>query len=335
MERRNITHKHVFLSKSTSERFPLGDESTEAQEGTVYAPRGLFPRPYPLGKTPKAIIELFLFMGKAVARSLIDGRLMDLNIHPLFFRILRDIPVDLWDVQSVDPQLGATLEKLHSANQTCQDGKVAIDGVLLEDLCLPYTLPGYEDVPFMDSDGSEFVNGTNVGRYIDSVVSGTLQEGVETQICAFREGFESVIPVKMLEIFYEDELDLLLRGTQGCWTIEELSESVNFSHGYSPLCDQARWFLEILSELDDTQRRSFLQFLTGSPRLPPGGIAALSPKLTVVQRLNSREGSSENDLPSVATCVNFLKLPKYGSKEVMKERLTIAFNEGQYAFDLS
>lgn len=78
-------------------------------------------------------------------------------------------------------------------------------------------------------------------------------------------------------------------------------------------------------------------FLVGSPRLPPGGIAALSPKLTVVQRLNSvrTEGDSANDLPSVATCVNFLKLPKYSDKETMKQRLLLAINEGQFAFDLS
>lgn len=208
----------------------------------------------------------------------------------------------------------------------------------MEDICLPFALPGYEDYPLSDGDqssNSDFVHEANLQSYINSVVASTLLEGIEAQVKAFKDGFQSVLPLEMLEIFYDDELDLLLRGSQGCWTVEELSESVHFSHGYSPLCDQARWFLEILSELDEQQRGSFLQFLTGSPRLPPGGIGALSPKLTVVQRLNNAEGASENDLPSVATCVNFLKLPKYGSKEVMKDRLIIAFNEGQYAFDLS
>ena len=283
------------------------------------------------------IIRSFVFMGKAIARSLTDSRLMDLNINPLFFRILRGEPVDMTDIQHIDPQLGISLEKLQTARDLHQsEERIVVEGVTLDDLCLPFSLPGYEDYPLTAEENMpDFVDEHNLQRYIDGVIAATLSDGIEAQIAAFKEGFESVMPVKMLEMFYDDELDLLLRGTHGCWTVEELSECVNFSHGYSALCDQARWFLEILSELDDEQRRSFLQFVTGSPRLPPGGIAALSPKLTVVQRLNNKEGSSENDLPSVATCVNFLKLPKYGSKEVMKERLVIAFNEGQYAFDLS
>lgn len=44
--------------------------------------------------------------------------------------------------------------------------------------------------------------------------------------------------------------------------------------------------LEILQELESTQRRAFLQFVTGSPRLPPGGLASLNPKLTVVRKVS-------------------------------------------------
>jgi len=40
-------------------------------------------------------------------------------------------------------------------------------------------------------------------------------------------------------------------------------------------------------------------------------------------------------LPSVMTCANYLKLPSYSSPEILKERLTTAFNEGQLSFHLS
>jgi len=43
--------------------------------------------------------------------------------------------------------------------------------------------------------------------------------------------------------------------------------------------------LEVLSEFDYEQRRAFLQFVTGAPRLPPGGLAALNPKLTIVRKV--------------------------------------------------
>jgi len=44
-------------------------------------------------------------------------------------------------------------------------------------------------------------------------------------------------------------------------------------------------FLEIIREFGHEQRRAFLQFVTGAPRLPPGGLASLSPILTVVRKV--------------------------------------------------
>ncbi len=40
-------------------------------------------------------------------------------------------------------------------------------------------------------------------------------------------------------------------------------------------------------------------------------------------------------MPSVMTCANYIKLPPYSSKEVMRERLMYAICEGQNSFDLS
>lgn len=40
-------------------------------------------------------------------------------------------------------------------------------------------------------------------------------------------------------------------------------------------------------------------------------------------------------LPSVMTCVNYLKLPDYSSIEVMREKLKLAASEGQHSFHLS
>jgi E3 ubiquitin-protein ligase TRIP12 len=41
-----------------------------------------------------------------------------------------------------------------------------------------------------------------------------------------------------------------------------------------------------MGEFTPEEQRSFLQFVTGAPRLPPGGLAALSPKLTIVRKVN-------------------------------------------------
>lgn len=43
--------------------------------------------------------------------------------------------------------------------------------------------------------------------------------------------------------------------------------------------------LEIMLEFDLEQQRAFLQFVTGAPRLPTGGLASLNPKLTIVRKV--------------------------------------------------
>lgn len=108
-----------------------------------------------------------------------------------------------------------------------------------------------------------------------------------------------------------------------------------------------------MSGYDATTRRAFLQFITGSPKLPIGGMIAatdhaerllslkfigfrgLNPPLTVVRKPHEHPLKADDYLPSVMTCVNYLKLPEYSSKPVMKEKLKVAMQEGVGSFHLS
>ena len=92
--------------------------------------------------------------------------------------------------------------------------------------------------------------------------------------------------------------------------------------------------------------------MTGCPRLPPGGLGGLSPRLTVVRKqpsgvqtsspgkptnpaTNPGTTAADADLPSVMTCANYLKLPPYSSEDIMRARILFAIKEGQCSFDLS
>ena len=71
------------------------------------------------------------------------------------------------------------------------------------------------------------------------------------------------------------------------------------------------------------ERKHFLQFATGCSSLPPGGLANLYPRLTVVKKVDAGDGS----FPSVNTCVHYLKLPDYSSEDIMRDRLLAATQE--------
>jgi E3 ubiquitin-protein ligase TRIP12 len=95
--------------------------------------------------------------------------------------------------------------------------------------------------------------------------------------------------------------------------------------------------IEILTELNVEQQAAFITFLTGSPRLPIGGLKALQPHFTIVRKTAHESGGGSTDglLPSVMTCANYLKLPDYSSKAIMKKQLLVAIYESQGSFFLS
>jgi E3 ubiquitin-protein ligase TRIP12 len=113
---------------------------------------------------------------------------------------------------------------------------------------------------------------------------------------------------------------------------ESLADVMKFDHGYNASSPPIQNLLEIMGEFTPDEQRSFLQFITGAPHLPPGGLAALSPKLTIVRKhptgasgaplgstppgaaLGLGTMLADGDLPSVMTCANYLKLPPYSCK---------------------
>lgn len=61
-----------------------------------------------------------------------------------------------------------------------------------------------------------------------------------------------------------------------CHRVEEvLLDTIKFDHGYTRDSAAASYLVRVLAALDTPDQRRFLRFVTGSPRLPPGGIAAL------------------------------------------------------------
>ncbi|KAK9798991.1 hypothetical protein WJX73_009807 [Symbiochloris irregularis] len=343
-----------------------GDVTTKPDQYLV-APQGLFPAPLPPSQIASKgqVLDRFKLLGRAMAKVLQDTRLLDLPVCYVFFRIALGQSVDLYDVRKVDEGLGASLEKLKAAHTAWKlQGKLQaplyIDGSLIEDLCLTFVLPGCPEYELRPGGTDVVVDASNVGEYVDAVVDALLRSGIQHQMTAFREGFGEVFPLECLKCFHEEEIEVLLCGTCERWTVSMLADTIKFDHGYTSSSTAVQHFLETLAELDSADQRRFLRFVTGCPSLPPGGVAALQPRLTVVRKQSSSAmeapstprhdsasgtprslshtasmGSADGDLPSVMTCANYIKLPPYSTKAVMQERLLFVIREGQCSFDLS
>uniref|UniRef100_A0A0D6QT53 HECT-type E3 ubiquitin transferase n=1 Tax=Araucaria cunninghamii TaxID=56994 RepID=A0A0D6QT53_ARACU len=327
----------------------------------VQASLGLFPRPWlpnadAIGSQFSKVLDYFRLLGRVMAKALQDGRLLDLPLSTAFYKLVLGQELDLYDILSFDTELGTTLQEMQVLVHRkqfleCMPGdygkelsELCFRGVKIEDLCLDFTLPGYPEYALKSGENDTMVNMDNLEEYISLVVDAVVKTGIIPQMEAFRAGFNQVFPISSLQIFAANELDYLLCGRRELWVAETLVDHIKFDHGYTAKSPPIINLLQIMGEFTPEQQRAFCQFVTGAPRLPPGGLAVLNPKLTIVRKHSTANGgvngtaaaeAADGDLPSVMTCANYLKLPPYSSKEVMRDRLLYAISEGQGSFDLS
>nr|KAJ0197852.1 hypothetical protein LSAT_V11C700380650 [Lactuca sativa] len=124
---------------------------------------------------------------------------------------------------------------------------------------------------------------------------------ITRQLEAFRAGFNQVFEASSLQIFSPSELDYLLCGRREMWEADTLVEHIKFDHGYTSKSPVVINLLEIMGEFNPKQQRGFCQFVTGAPRLPPGGLAVLNPKLTIVRKFYLVSDIAVKELIAVAT----------------------------------
>ncbi|XP_070825903.1 E3 ubiquitin-protein ligase TRIP12 isoform X2 [Chaetodon trifascialis] len=341
-----------------------GEEVTLAnpkgsQEGTKYmfSTRGLFAVPFGRTTKPAHIAKIkmkFRFLGKLMAKAIMDFRLLDLPLGLPFYKwmLRHEMSISSHDLVNIDPSVAKSIQHLEDiirqkkrleqdrsqTRETLQQAleSLNMNGCSVEDLGLDFTLPGFPNIELKKGGKDVPVTIYNLEEYLRLVVYWTLNEGVSRQFESFREGFESVFPLHHLQYFYPEELDQLLCGSKSeTWDVKTLMECCRPDHGYTHDSRAVRFLFEVLSSFDAEQQRLFLQFVTGSPRLPVGGFRSLNPPLTIVRKTFESTENPDDFLPSVMTCVNYLKLPDYSSIETMREKLLIAAREGQQSFHLS
>ncbi|CCD27402.1 putative ubiquitin-protein ligase UFD4 NDAI_0K02110 [Naumovozyma dairenensis CBS 421] len=310
----------------------------EQGDDTDYISELLFPAPIDLKADNAKLLELFEFLGTFIGRSMLDSRILDFRFNKLFFEFThkRYRKMDLVDtcndfeslctkLSLVDAQLSRSLHYLYENKG--DDDKIS-------SLTLTFVLPG-TDIELIENGANILVNSINVEDFIAKVLSYVLDTGIVQQLDAFIKGFSKVFPYVGLLSLMPDELVELFGRVEEDWSPKTLYSCISADHGYTIDSPTIHELIAIMADFDGQERRLFTQFLTGSPKLPIGGFRGLKPKFTVVLKHAEYDLTPDQYLPSVMTCANYLKLPKYSDQQIMRSRLKQAMEEGSGAFLLS
>ncbi|XP_047677256.1 E3 ubiquitin-protein ligase HECTD1 isoform X6 [Tachysurus fulvidraco] len=190
--------------------------------------------------------------------------------------------------------------------------------------CPSSKVHGFSTVDLKPNGEDEMVTLDNAEEYVELMFDFSMHIGIQKQMEAFREGFNRVFPMEKLSSFSHKEVQMILCGNQSpSWTAEDIVSYTEPKLGYTRDSPGFLRFVRVLCGMCSDERKAFLQFTTGCSTLPPGGLANLHPRLTIVRKVDATDAS----YPSVNTCVHYLKLPEYSSEEIMRERLLAATME--------
>ncbi|XP_075469292.1 E3 ubiquitin-protein ligase HECTD1 isoform X7 [Ascaphus truei] len=246
-----------------------------------------------------------------------------------FLRDIRELAVKrrhiLGNRSLSEDEKNTQLQELVLKNPLGSGPPVAIEDLGLNfQFCPSSRVYGFTAVDLKPNGEDEMVTIDNAEDYVDLMFDFCMLTGVQKQMEAFRSGFNKVFPMEKLSSFSHEEVQMILCGNQSpSWSSEDIINYTEPKLGYTRESPGFLRFMRVLCSMSSDERKAFLQFTTGCSTLPPGGLANLHPRLTVVRKVDATDAS----YPSVNTCVHYLKLPEYSSEEIMRERLLAATME--------
>jgi E3 ubiquitin-protein ligase HUWE1 len=176
------------------------------------------------------------------------------------------------------------------------------------------------------------VTDANKHEYVKLIVENRLTTAIKDQLNAFLSGFHEIVPLNLVTIFNEKELELLISGVPDI-DIDDWKNNTEY-RGYSASSPQVQWFWRAVRSFDQEERAKLLQFASGTSKVPLEGFANLQ-GIGGKQKFQIHKDFGKTDrLPSAHTCFNQIDLPMYDSYEQLKERLYLAITEAATGFGI-
>ena len=289
---------------------------TRGQDGSTFQPN-------PLSGINQNHLDYFKFAGRVFGKAVVDGQLLDGHFTRSFYKHLLGVPIEYSDIEGVDPDYYKSLSQILDYN--------------LEDIGVELTFSadvqtfGRNEVVDLIPNGRNIaVTDSNKIDYIRLISHHRLTSAIRSQIDNFLEGFHDLVPAELVSMFSPPELELLISGLPDI-DIDELRIQTEYVQ-YRSTDNVILWFWDALYAFSREEKAMFLQFVTGTSKVPLDGFENLQ-GMRGTQKFNiHRAYGDAHALPSAHTCFNQLDLPDYGSHEELRDKLLMAIKEGSEGF---
>ena len=268
------------------------------------------------GPENNLVMNMYMFLGKLMGMAIRSELYLEISLASLIWKVLCDEEVTLDDYRDI---------AYNTIKSRIDDIRAFTDDEL-SGLQLPFTFTSplslntnNEEIQLIEGGEDVMINLANREEYIRLSTQYMLDE-LKPCINAVKAGLTSVIPKSMLRLLTGKQLEDYVCG-DAVINLEVLKKNTRYS-GYRESDDLIKWFWSILTtEYNNDDIRQLIKFSWGRSRLPSS-----QDKYNFEIALMSCDDDKAIDgkLPVSHTCSFQIDLPRYSSREILKEKLTFA-----------
>ncbi|XP_060677257.1 probable E3 ubiquitin-protein ligase HERC1 isoform X2 [Hemiscyllium ocellatum] len=258
-------------------------------------------------------LQQFKFLGILMAVAIRTKKPLDLHLAPFVWKQLCSIPLSSEDLEEVDLLYVRNLYGILNLDNSGITEENFLEMIPLDSF-VGQSANG-KVVPIIPGGSSIPLTFGNRKEYVERAIEYRLHE-LDQQVAAIRQGMSAIVPVPLLSLLTERQLEQLVCGMPEV-NVDTLKKVVRY-RDIAENHQLLNWLWQTLQEFSNEERVLFLRFVSGRSRLPANP-ADITQKFQIIKVDRPVDG-----LPTAQTCFFQLRLPPYSSQEVMAERLRYA-----------
>ena len=139
-------------------------------------------------------------------------------------------------------------------------------------------------------------------EYVSLVCQHRMTTAISSQIKSYLDGFYELVSPELIAIFNPRELELLISGLPDI-DVHDLKKNTDYV-GWKATDKEIEWFWNVMFALSRNEKAAFLQFVTGSSKVPLAGFSELQ-GMRGIQKFSIHKTSGPGGaLASAHTCFN-------------------------------
>ena len=267
-------------------------------------------------------LSYFRFVGRIVGKAVADSFLLDAHFTRSLYKHMLGMEPTHHDMEAIDPDYYRNLTTILQYN-------LADIGLDLTFSIQDNSFGRHQVIDLIPNGRNIPVTEENKEEYVRKVCQHRMTTAIQSQIKAYLDGFYELVSRDLISVFTPRELELLISGMPEI-DLHDLKKHTDYV-GWKATDKEIEWFWNVLFSLSPNEKAAFLQFVTGSSKVPLAGFSELQ-GMRGVQKFSIHRAGTKGALMSAHTCFNSLDLPVYDSEEEMREKLLYSINEGGGAF---